>query len=127
MISNINTVAVYVTDQQRALAFYTQKLGFQVRFRASMGPEADWIELVAPGAQTALVIYPRSLMEDWSERKPSIVFRCEDVEKTYQELSDKGVQFMGEPQKMVWGVYAQFTDEDENQFLLMSPVEGVSA
>ena len=38
MITQINTIAVYVEDQEKALTFYIEKLGFEVRFKASMGP-----------------------------------------------------------------------------------------
>ncbi len=40
MITRIKTAAVYVLDQEQALAFYTEKLGFEVCFRAFMGPKA---------------------------------------------------------------------------------------
>src|SRR5262249_17771089 len=82
MIQAIKTVAVYVGDQQQALDFYTQKLGFEVRRRQTLGPQGDWIEIGPPGSQTGLVLYPRALMPAWKELKPSLVFQCENVEAT---------------------------------------------
>ena len=66
MIGPIKTVAVYVEDQARAEAFYTGPLGFVVRRRVAMGAEASWIEVAAPGAESCVVLYPRSMMPDWS-------------------------------------------------------------
>ncbi len=50
-----------------------------------------WREVAAAGAQSRLVLYPKSLMKDWRERKPSIAFECEDVDRIYQEVKSRGV------------------------------------
>ena len=56
------------------------------------------------------------MMADWKERKPSIVFSCADVNSTYDELTRRGVEFMGKPTRMPWGNFAHFTDPDGNEF-----------
>ena len=56
-------------------------------------------------------------MANWSEMKPSIVFLCDDIDSTYAMMKQNGVRFEGEPQKMQWGTYATFLDEDGNSFL----------
>ena len=61
-------------------------------------------------------------MKDWAEKKPSIVFLCDDIEKTYNVLKSKGVKFIEPPKKMQWGNYALFEDIDGNQFLIKSNV-----
>ena len=48
MITNIRTVAVYVADQDAALRFYTEKLGFEVRNSQPMGPQGNWLEVAPP-------------------------------------------------------------------------------
>ncbi len=118
MITNVKTVAVYVSDQKEAVRFYTEKLGFEVRRNQPMGPGGNWIEVAPPGAQSRVVIYPRDMMKDWQERKPSIVFGCEDVEATHRELSASGVTFTQAPKKMPWGTFAVFADPDGNEFVL---------
>src|SRR4051812_34589000 len=118
MIEYIKTVAVYVEDQQRSLDFYTQKLGFEVRRNESMGPRGNWIEVAPVGARSCLVIYPRSLMANWKELKPSVVFQCADVEATCKEFTSRGVQITDGPKEMAWGTYAKFVDPDGNEFLL---------
>jgi lactoylglutathione lyase len=62
MIGPIKTVGINVEDQQKALDFYTQKLGFVVRRSIPMGPGASWIEVSPPGAQTSFVGSSRFLV-----------------------------------------------------------------
>ncbi len=80
MIKNIATVAVYVDDQQSALRFWTEQVGFEQKKRMPMGPSGDWLEVGPSDAESCLVIYPKSMMEDWAERKPSIVFECAAIQ-----------------------------------------------
>ena len=118
MITNVKTVAVYVSDQEAALRFYTETLGFEVRNNQPMGAQGNWLEVAPPGAQTRVVIYPRSMMEDWEQRRPSVVLGCEDTEAAFQELSKRGVRFTQMPAKMAWGTFAIFADPDGNEFVL---------
>jgi predicted enzyme related to lactoylglutathione lyase len=118
MIQKIATVAVYVEDQQKALQFWTEKVGFVVHENHPMGPNANWIEVGPKNAETRLVLYPKALMPNWHEMKPSIVFSCDDIFATYQHMAENGVQFIEEPKKMPWGTYARFVDMDGNEFLL---------
>jgi predicted enzyme related to lactoylglutathione lyase len=121
MIGPIKTVAVYVEDQQAAKRFYTEALGFTVRKEMPMGPSAVWIEVSPPGAETAIVLYPRGMMTNWAEMKPSIVFHCDDVEGTIRELTGRGVRVIDQPNRMQWGTYAKIADLDGNEFLLVTP------
>lgn len=118
MIKNIATVGVYVEDQQAAKKFWTEKVGFKLVAEREMMPGNSWLEVAPEGAESALVIYPRSLMTNWAELRPSIVFVCDDVEKTFADMKARGVQFESELQKMKWGTFARFNDEDGNTFLI---------
>jgi lactoylglutathione lyase len=118
MITRIKTVAIYVDDQQASTEFYTNSLGFEIKRSDTMTPTAKWIELAPPGSDSHIVLYPKSMMPNWKEHKPSIVYQCDDINKTYQELSEKGVKFKEIPQKMTWGFFAIFLDLDGNEFVL---------
>ena len=118
MITNIRTVGVYVSDQDAALRFYTEVLGFEVRADRSMGRQGRWLEVAPPGAQTHIVIYPKAMMQDWDRRKPSVVFGCQDIESEHQRLSGLGVHFSQTPARMKWGAFAIFADPDGNEFVL---------
>jgi hypothetical protein len=88
-------------DDQKAVEFWTKQVGFTVHREKSMGPQACWIEV---GPPDGLVIYPKSMMEDWAERKPSIVFECENMEQTFAAMRDRRIKFTQEPRAMPWGV-----------------------
>jgi catechol 2,3-dioxygenase-like lactoylglutathione lyase family enzyme len=59
-ITGVRTVAVPVADQDRALAFYRDTLGFEVRMDAPIGPGVRWIEVAPPGAPTSVALAPAS-------------------------------------------------------------------
>jgi uncharacterized protein YjbI with pentapeptide repeats len=120
MIGAIKTIGVYVADQQKAVEFYTQKLGFEVRRTLPMGPQANWVEVAPAGAQTCLVLYPKSMMTNWAELKPSVVFHCLDVESTCKRLEAAGVRVVMPPTALPWGAFAKFADPDGNEFGLTS-------
>ena len=100
MIQRIATVAVYVEDQARALEFWPDREGFEVRRRESMGSSGDSLELAPESAGSRIVIHPRALTSRWQELKPSIVFEFEDIHAAWMALKDKGVEFTEDPKKM---------------------------
>jgi catechol 2,3-dioxygenase-like lactoylglutathione lyase family enzyme len=57
-IRQIATVAIPVSDQDRAIAFYRDVLGFEVRMDAAFGDGDRWVELAPPGAATSLALVP---------------------------------------------------------------------
>ena len=116
MINWVATQAVYVSDQRASEDFWKNKVGFEIVTRRDIGNGLYWLEVAPHGAQSRLVLYPRSLLKDWQERRPSIVFECEDVEQTYQELKSRGVEVGEAPVSMQWGKFASFKDLDGNEF-----------
>ena len=120
MITHVGTVTVYVKDQQKALEFYRDVMGFEVHADQPMGPEGRWIEVAPKGAQTHLVPFTPPGLEARIGTFTGLVFRCNDIEGTYKELAAKGVEFKHGPEKQVWGgTMAQFYDVDKNGFVLM--------
>lgn len=89
-----------------------------------MGPAASWLEVGPEGAESCLVLYPKSMMKDWAERKPSVVFECDDINKTYREMASPGVQFTQPPKPMPWGLFAVFLDPEGNWFGLHEKPRG---
>ena len=62
MINAVSTVCIFVSDQDRAKAFYTEKLGFEVHMDAPMGP-SRWIAVAPKGALTEIILY--KMDENW--------------------------------------------------------------
>jgi predicted enzyme related to lactoylglutathione lyase len=120
MLGPIKTVTVYVDDQQKAVEFYTQKLGFEVRRSLPMGPNANWVEVSPSGAQTCIVLYPKAMMPNSTELKLSVVFHCPDMEAACRQLESLGVRIGMAPKEMPWGMFATFLDLDGNEFGLTS-------
>lgn len=116
MINKIATVALYVDDQQKTKAFWTKKVGFEIKAEHTMGGDSTWLEIGPVESNTALVIYPKSMMENWKELQPSIVFECEDIQATYETMNNNGVVFPMEPKNMGFGIFAQFIDDDGHTF-----------
>ncbi len=118
MLKQIKFVGVPVRDQDKALAFWTQKIGFQVATDQPMGDGQRWIELKVPGAQTCLVLFTPEGHEDRIGTFHSISFTVDDMDRTYAELTERGVEFAQPPKKEGWGTSAIFKDPDGNSFVL---------
>jgi lactoylglutathione lyase len=113
VISHLNTVTVYVSDQQRSLDFYVDKLGFEKRADRDMGPSGRWIEVCPAGAETGLVLV-RGDAFDRQDRVGSsadLVFETDDVHAAHKALVARGVE-VTEPYKQAWGTSFQVMDPD---------------
>ena len=121
MISHVSIATIYVSDQDRALAFYTEKLGFELVQDVNFGPSQRWVQVRPPGAETDIVLYTPDGQEDRIGTFAGIVFTADDVEKTYEELAARGVEFTQKPTKEPWGgTQALFKDPDGNTYSLHS-------
>jgi predicted enzyme related to lactoylglutathione lyase len=118
MIRNIKFVTVPVADQKRALDFYTEKLGFTIITDQPFDEKQRWIELRVPKAETRIVLFTMKGEENRIGSIMPATFACDDIDKTYEELSSCGVEFEGKPQKQHWGSYAMFKDSEGNRFVL---------
>jgi predicted enzyme related to lactoylglutathione lyase len=119
VITGARFVNIYVADQDRALAFYTQKLGFDVLTDAPMGEEMGggrWIAVGPKGAQTHFVLYTPPGLEDRVGGLSNVVFASDDIRATAEDLESKGVEFTQEPSEQPWGWWAQFRDSEGNEF-----------
>jgi predicted enzyme related to lactoylglutathione lyase len=119
VITRASTVGIYVSDQDRALDFYIRKLGFEKLADDPIGGGARWIEVAPQGAETHLVLFTPPGQEDRIGTFSNVVLSCEDIEDTYEELKGRGVEFTEEPSEQPWGMWAQFRDQDGNEFGLI--------
>lgn len=121
-IKHLDLIGMPVTNQQASLAFYTQKLGFEVRTNMehfeSDDPNVRWIELVPPGAATAIVL------STWEEpaSKGVMILVTTDIEADYVELKAKGVD-LPPLERQPWGISTMITDPDGNQLLLQQSID----
>lgn len=118
MIRGIKFASIPVRDQARALRFYTEKMGFTVVTDQPFDDRQRWIELGIAGADTRVVLFTPDGQEGRAGGVSNITFMSDDVERTHRELSSRGVEFTSAPQRMEWGTFAVFRDEDGNEFVL---------
>ena len=121
MIKAIKFVTIGVRDQDRALEFYTKKLGMRVITDSPFDGTQRWIELGMPRAETKIVLFTMQGHEQMIGKFQNITFVADDVEKTAAELKARGVEFTQDPQKADWGTSAIFKDQDGNVFVLSTP------
>lgn len=135
MITKLSHAAIYVLDQDEALKFYRDKLGFEVRTDASMDNGFRWLT-VGPKTQPDLQIILMAVKESpmFPAEKVALfrklleagamgagVLQVDDCQKTYEELKAKGVQFMQPPADRFYGIEALMRDNSGNWFSMTQP------
>jgi predicted enzyme related to lactoylglutathione lyase len=118
MIKRIKFLGIPVADQQRALDFYTQKLGFRVFTDQPFNDKQRWIELKIPGAETGIVLFTPDGQENRVGTHLNTGWEVDNIDKTYEELTAKGVEFAGPPQKAQWGSFLIMKDSEGNSIVL---------
>lgn len=123
MISHIHATTIVVSDQDKAVDFYVDVLGWEKTMDSPMGPSMRWITVAPKGAATNISLS----LPAWYTRKPSlemgintgIAFVADDVKATFEELTKRGVNFKGAPEMMSWGkLGCWFLDPDGNEFFM---------
>lgn len=123
MISYIHSTTVVVEDQEAALDFYVNKLGWEKTMDNQMSPTMRWLTVVPPGAQTQIALAHTSWFG--GNKKPGgqtgISLVTPDIDATYATLTERGVHFTKPIEQMPWGDRATwFTDLEGNEFFLVS-------
>lgn len=113
-------MGIYVSNQRRALEFFSDALGCEIVADQPMGPEESsprWMEVRIPGDDTILILFTPVGQEDRVGSFSNVMFQCEDMQKTYEELTLRGVHFTEPPTMAPWGKWwATFTDPDGNTY-----------
>lgn len=115
----VDIVSIPVKNQDRALKFYIEKLGFKLETDAPFGEGLRWIELSSPYGGTRVALFTPFGQEDRVGGFSNVVFSCsDDLQQTYETLVNKGVEFVQPPKKESWGISALFKDSEDNVFCL---------
>jgi catechol 2,3-dioxygenase-like lactoylglutathione lyase family enzyme len=91
-IRQVATVFVPVGDQDRALKFYLDKLGFEKRADFLYGNDSRWIEVVPPGSTIAIALVPLSEGKSKGGDETHCAFATQDIEADHATLSARGVE-----------------------------------
>ena len=137
MIERLSHATVYVLNQDDALAFYRDKLGFEVRTDFTMDGGFRWLTVgpkTQPGFEIVLMLVQAGPMCDASTaatlrelvEKGTFgigVFETSDCRATYAELTAKGVEFRGPPEERFYGIEAVGKDNSGNWFSMTQRVK----
>lgn len=130
----ISNAQLWVHDQEEALAFYTQKLGWEVRSDVTV-PEMGnfrWLAVAPPGQEDFAVVLmaipgPPVLEPDTSAQVRDLMAKgaagtvfltTDDCRASYEELRDRGVEFVEPPEERPYGIDAGFRDPSGNRLRL---------
>jgi catechol 2,3-dioxygenase-like lactoylglutathione lyase family enzyme len=123
MISHIHAVTILVSNQDKAIDYYVNVLGWVKTEDSPMGPDMRWVTVSPKGAETNFALS----LPSWHTQKPSlemgintgIAFSTPDMKATFAELKKRGVKFKSEPEMMPWGkLGVWFLDPDANEFFM---------
>ena len=135
MLTNLNTVQVWVHDQDEALAFYTEKVGLELREDVTV-PELGnfrWLTVGVPGqdnvAITLMAVPGAPVFDDETREQilsltakgaaSGLFFETDDIHKTYEDMKARGVEFTQEPTEQPYGIDAGFRDPSGNHARMM--------
>ena len=110
----ISVVTVYVNDLDRAIDFYTNKLGWEKTMDAPMGEDIRWVTVAPAGAKTAFSL---AKVGGFS----GVIMEVDDVYQTHEQLKKIGIDFEEVPRIEPWGGWAMFKDSEGNVHGLHSP------
>ena len=134
MLKQLTHVNVWVQDQDEALAFYTEKLGMELREDVTV-PEMGnfrWLAVGIPGQDVSLTLLevpgPPVFEEDTRQQVLDVLakgasgglfFTTDDAQKSYEELKARGVEFTQEPTEQPYGIDAGFRDPSGNHMRMV--------
>jgi lactoylglutathione lyase len=123
MFSKVGQIMLYVNNQDEAVKFWTEKLGFTVIAEENNNQGLRWIE-IAPkkGAETSLILHNKDFVSKMSPGlnldTPSLMFFTENLEQLHSDLLNKKIT-VGEIVNMPSGRVFNFADNEENYFAVM--------
>ena len=128
MIEKLTHVPIVVSDQNKALRFYTETLGFEKRADYQIPGNPRWLTVAPKGQDIELILVEGRYKVD--PRAPPgadsggnhWAFRTNDCRKDVEVLKSRGVKFKEPaPVEAAYGIAAYFTDPDGNHLTLLQP------
>jgi catechol 2,3-dioxygenase-like lactoylglutathione lyase family enzyme len=115
MIKRVSIITVVVKDQEEALKWYTEKLGFQKRMDQNMGKNFRWVSIGLPeqkDVELTLVNWKwyGDRNQDQIGKNSVVVLETSNCKEDYENLKAKGVKFTSSPEGSAYGISAVFVD-----------------
>jgi predicted enzyme related to lactoylglutathione lyase len=118
-LTRIQLFSLPVTDQDRAKAFYLDKLGFELVADTAMGPDQRWVQVRPPGGDTSITLVT------WFDTMPpgsakGTVVESDDLDADVAAIRSRGVDISDGIQEAPWGRFVTFDDPDGNGIVLQA-------
>jgi catechol 2,3-dioxygenase-like lactoylglutathione lyase family enzyme len=138
MIKSVTYATLWVDDQDEAIAFYTEKLGLELREDVTVAELGDfrWVSVGVPGQDVSIALptVPGAPIFDEETQRlvkevlargvaGGVMFGTDDARGTYEELHARGVEFQHEPTEQPYGIDTGIRDPFGNQMRLVQPKE----
>jgi catechol 2,3-dioxygenase-like lactoylglutathione lyase family enzyme len=123
-ISKVGRVCVTVADTDRAIDFYTGKLGFEKVVDTPMGPDMRWVEVAISGAETTIALAPPPPGQEAGGSQTGIILDTSDVDGAHTALKAAGVDVDDEVTRYGGPVPPMFwlRDPDGNSLIVVQPL-----
>ncbi|MCL5437584.1 MAG: VOC family protein [Candidatus Thermoplasmatota archaeon] len=126
MEARVYQITLVVRDQESAVRYYTEKVGFEIKTDFTPPGGERWVTVGPKGQDIEMALYPagRGDPNGWSAQwkpgtLPPLVLRVNDCRAVFSELKARGVEFkQEEPEEHPWGISCTFSDPDGNLFSL---------
>jgi predicted enzyme related to lactoylglutathione lyase len=121
MLKEVFYTTMLVSDQDRALDFYTNVLGFQQRVDNPTPDGLRFVTVGVDGQDFQLVLWPGTpgqAQPTQGRIPPACTIETDDLRKEYEALTSRGVKFETDVLEFPWGYVAQFDDPDGNRLQL---------
>ncbi|WP_026590627.1 VOC family protein [Bacillus sp. UNC437CL72CviS29] len=123
MIHKVGQIMLYVSNQDEAVSFWTEKVGFRVVSEEDNGQGMRWIEIApAKGGETSIILHNKEFVAKMSPGlnlgTPSLMFFTENLDAFRGDLVNKNIT-VGEIVNMPSGRVFNFADHEENYFAVM--------
>lgn len=124
----LSLVTVVVDDYDRAIAFYVGALGFELREDTLLAGGKRWVVVAPAGAATGLLLAraaderQRRAIGDQGGGRVFLFLQTDDFARDHAAFVQRGVRFLEEPRREVYGIVAVFEDLYGNRWDLIEPV-----
>ena len=130
MYQRIAHIALVVKEYDEAIAFYTEKLDFQLLEDTDLGNGKRWVMVAPPGAKETCLLLARAANEEQAKSignqtggRVFLFLFTDDFERDYHKLRERDVHFVRPPQDFTYGRVAVFEDLYGNLWDLIEPNE----